>query len=201
MRIQGSNFGNFSLMTVLRAERLLAISEEHEEDNDPLLGCSIVLLATALDQSLSTTLKKLCLEYDSDEQWALPNPADDLQDKSLWYRLKTTPEILHINPFKLNFRSEHVSYLRDVVTRRNSLLHIEEEPISFDFEFPDGDEIPSKIIVTLTREQQKELFKDTAWKQVTIAEVRRGIRAVTVYLHALAGDPDAEVKLLTCATV
>ena len=201
MRIQGINFDDFSLMTVLRAERLLAISKEHEEDSDPLLGCSIVLLATALDQSLSAKLKNLCIKYDSDEQWALPNPAADLQEKSLWYRLKTTPEILQINPFKLNFRSEHVSFLRDVVTRRNSLLHIEEEPISFDFEFPVGDEIPSKITFNLTQEEANEIFKDTAWKQVTIAEVRRGIRAVSVYLHALAGDPYAEVELLTCATV
>jgi hypothetical protein len=202
MHYQG--YGNFSLMTVLRAERLLAIAEEHEEDSDPLLGCSILLLAAALDQSLMTTFKSLILEYEANEQWDLSKQVAALQDtslSSLWYRLKKTPELLRVNPFKLNSRSETVCFLRDVVTRRNNLTHIEQDPISFEIDFPSIDEIPSKITYQLTKEEQNELFKGTAWKQVTIAEVRRGIKAVKVYLHALAGDPIGEVELLTCITV
>jgi hypothetical protein len=159
------------------------------------------LLATALDQSLTTILISLSLEYEADEQWALSNPEADLQDKSLWFRLKATPEILRVNPFKLNYKSVTVSYLRDVVTRRNYLVHIEEEPILFEHELPETNGNPVEISIQFTPEQMKEIYESNPWEQVTIAEVRRGIRAVTVYLHALAGEDDAEVELLTCATV
>jgi len=164
MRIHQTSSFSTSPQTIIHAERLLAIAEERMEDSIPLLGCSILLLATALEQSLTTTLKGLSLHYDAAELWDLSNQAADLQDKSLWFRLKATPEIL-VNPFTLNPRSETVCFLRDVVTRRNALVHIEEEPISFEIELPDNLEGPLNITHEITKEQFKETFESNPWNR------------------------------------
>jgi hypothetical protein len=190
--------------TIKRAERLLALSEEHEEDSDPLLGCSILLLTTALDQVLNTTLKRLRIEYDAEGNEALSDRATSLQDKGLWQRLRDTPEILHSIPFKLNPKSEYVGFLRDLVQRRNCLVHIEEEPISFEIDIPPADSFPTKTLnIQLPHEQSVEyrsVLEANTWKQVTSAEVRRGIRAVSIYVDALGEKDHAEVHLLENAT-
>jgi hypothetical protein len=178
--------------TLERAKRLLALAEERPQDSDPLLGAAMVLVAVTLDQAVSMCLKTAAFSLENEGKPHLAKRATELMGSSAWMRIKETPGLCSPHPFDLNVKNDYVRYLRDLVDRRNRLLHADEEAaeavvelnIPVDPESPDAfREAVNKAMVDSSFQAGVRVSEE--WAAVTQAEVRRSLSAVELYLDAV----------------
>lgn len=128
-----------------------------------------------------------------------------LLESTLWQRIKLAPEVNQPLPFRLSPQSDYVKYLRELVDRRNRLVHLDEEPVDLEWEGPvfplteDGRRETAKALRAYAHESQDTLPAirvNAEWEEVTPAEARRAMLAVRTYLQALfEGDEESEDKL------
>lgn len=187
--------------TLNRARRLVDLAEQHPDSRDPLLGAALILSAVALDQALLFFLKMAIPFYADQGEAPLAERAAELLRGSAWMRIKESPQLHHQRPFELNLKNDYVRYLRELVERRNRLLHLEEEPIQLDMTIPDASEPESPEAV---RAAMQEATADQSaiervrlrreWADVTPAEVRRALAAVHLYLDAVVDETESSKR-------
>jgi hypothetical protein len=167
----------------------------------------MMLLAVALDQVLMTHLRNLSNYYATVEERNMnDNPAEELIGESFWQRIQKTPEISNILPMRLDKESSCAEYLRDLVDRRNRLMHVEERPIEL---FIDLEEKPLPGNWDLRFDPERDtsavvspdgkiqinihpaVLESNLWDQVSPAEVRRTLEAVKMYNQNVIVEPKA----------
>jgi hypothetical protein len=203
--------------SITRAERLMELAEKQEEDSGLLLGCAILLLASALDQALMTHLRNLSNFYKTVEQIDdMDNPAEQLLRESFWNRILKTPEISNNVRYRLNHRSPYYGFLRDLINRRNQLMHIEEHPIELVLDLGENIDIEKINITGCTTVYDPNLptsawinpdgvihvnfntkeIIDNTWNKITPAEARRSLAAVNLYNdHVILGPTMCELLI------
>jgi hypothetical protein len=111
------------------ADALLALAASNPIRQQTIASCSTVLLAAALDQGTLTVLARLAV-IEAHQKRAGPGaaPCTVLYQESLRRRITRLPEVLTDSRLCLDARSVHVQKLHDMVSKRNELMHVIEEP-------------------------------------------------------------------------
>ena len=191
--------------TIGRAASLISMADGiTSKDQETLLGCAILLLAIALDQALITRLREFSEFYASIDNPPTPNPADILLYESFKKRILRTPEINPTYPARINTKLDYIKYLLELVEHRNELMHFAEEVACFDIDLETNSfeseltfSDQNRVTATKTDDTNETHFKfevtDPArgnpWKNITIAEARRDLAAVTMYTEKVLWDP------------
>lgn len=199
-----THFGLTSLFeTVKRAEKMIDLAEKSADLQDPLLGASIILLAIALDQIVSFSLYQIDHDADPFGEKSAPTRAKKLMGESLWSRIQNTPPLSTVRPFKFNPESDYVSYLQELIIRRNQLVHIREEGRRLEFEIPEGQKetaetVTAALLEVLSEDVDLDSMRiENPWIEVTIAEARRAFSATNIYIEALFAGDESAIELLT----
>jgi len=111
------------------ADALLSIAKRHPEKASLLLGCSVVVLATTLDQGIRTVLSSKVAEWAIEEGTDSNNPYTALLKQCFRLRMLQAAELLTENKFQLNPDCHHTKALHDLITLRNELAHVYDEPV------------------------------------------------------------------------
>ena len=184
-------------ITFERAEQLISMAEEREDDLDRklLLGCATILTAIALEQFVNSQLQLVALRYH--EQNATPsfNPAAELLNQSLWQRIRGAPEFSDVFPATLDTSIPESRTLRELIDLRNRLLHLTEKPFHIEIEV---DLSTAEVLSIAPSEDTPETVQDP-WPDVAPAQARRCLHAAKLYWEdvAMAGVPDHVFTLLT----
>jgi len=183
--------------TIKRARRLIALADARPEDRDPLLGCALILLASALDQAICVTLENLVRRYELEGQPDLGRRATELLGSSAWMRIKEAPQIVPARPFAITLKNDYVRYLRELVDRRNRLVHADEESTEFAVEVAES---ADSVARDAFRQAVSRAVNDGSvfagmrisqeWESVTPAEARRAISAIELYIDAVLTDSE-----------
>jgi hypothetical protein len=203
------------LITLKRAERLIELAHKEPDCQDALLGSAIVLIAVALEQALTSSLRMAVISPQLEGDTDLLTKGLDLLNDSAWQRVKGSPQVIaQPEPFELTSRSDYVQYLRDLIGRRNSLLHIEEGPVEVEVEIEGPDPVgDDQLRLAFRKATDKAMQPDgllasalrtaqvsDGWGTVTPAEARRSLAAVNLYLEAVLEGNERGVRLLTNPT-
>lgn len=113
-----------------KAEEVLSLANQHPDAAPALVASAIIILAAALEQAtrsvLSDEAKRIAMEEEINYSETLPGK---LYKKSLWLRIESIPLVLTHGQFRLISENPIAEQLRELVTLRNRLVHINEEAI------------------------------------------------------------------------
>ena len=202
MGLYRAQFGLTSAESTLqRADTLITLVEKDPGMADPLLGSAIVLIATAIDQLVNHWLKSAAHQLDPFHENESTNPALELLDKGLWTRIRRSPEVSTVAPFVLDARGDYGTYLRELVDRRNDLVHIDEDVVEFDVMVNDASEddvegARDALLKAIEDGALESIRLNQPWAEVTIAEARRSLAAARLYFKALIEEDNDAIRQL-----
>lgn len=175
--------------TITTAHATLAAGKEllelvQKKTNGALPACAVVMAASALKQGLRTSLHQLAV-FDAMENGGKAEDTDAgrLLKSSCRDQMKQLPCVLSAGNYELDSKNAAVRMLHDLIGHRNSLMHIEEESITF--EYPDVEIEDGKIKIVFP-------MPENPWFSFTPEQAYDYLEAVEEYLTkiALASDDD-----------
>ncbi|MDW7730068.1 MAG: hypothetical protein SCJ94_08705 [Bacillota bacterium] len=110
------------------AKRLIDLASRNKETEKLLSACSIVLMATVLEQVTKTIISKEAKSYA--EKYELPiahTPQMVYLNKSLRSRMFAIPELMSSGKYTLSNSNRHIKMLHEIISLRNSLVHMEDD--------------------------------------------------------------------------
>lgn len=112
-----------------KAKSLLSLCAGHSETADILSACAAIILAAALDQGTRDVLSLAALNYamEHDIQVSDTPHAMTLRE-TLRKRMLHTPEVLTDGEFQLQSSSSFTEALHALISLRNELMHVADEP-------------------------------------------------------------------------
>ncbi|MDX1600274.1 MAG: hypothetical protein R3191_02030 [Anaerolineales bacterium] len=179
------------------AQALIEMAENNQTHESLLCACSVIVSAESLEQGIFSSLKLFGEYYSS--QHGVPfedTPVSDIMAGSLRYRMLKTPETISEQQYSLNRESPYLEYLHDLISKRNLLLHIEEDATTL-VEGVDDEviELIDGLFVIPVMEDEP-----VPWNQVTLAEARRSLAAVSLYEQEVNSLPMEPGELLAEAS-
>ena len=156
----------------------------HQKPNGVLPACAVVMAASALEQGLKTSLHQLAvLDAKENGHTAEDTDAGRLIKSSFRNRMKQLPYILSAGCYELDGKNTTVRILHDLISQRNSFMHIDEE--SKIFEYPDVKIENGKIKIVCP-------MPENPWFSFTSKQANDYLNAVEEYHTkiALASDED-----------
>ncbi len=174
--------------TLEAATRLAELSEAPDDTDNPIPACVAVLLASALAQGIHTRLRteahqqafQTSTAIEDTDPWRL-----SLQNVAFRKKLLELPRVCSLGRFALRPDSLHVQALENLVTLRNRLVHIEEEPSELA-----GVEVQVDASGARSLEIQVPVPKNP-WLAVRLPEAHKFRTAVTTYFDQVL-DVSAE---------
>jgi hypothetical protein len=121
------------------AGTLLLLAKHHAEASPLLAACAVLSLGATLDQAIRWILAYREMQWDDDPklattsaelQTAAANPYKEVLGLCFRLRMSRAVEVLTDNVFRLDRNSSYTIALHDLVTLRNDLAHVYDEPIS-----------------------------------------------------------------------
>ena len=163
--------------TIERVGQLRSLAAEHHDLCNVLAACSAFLLAVGLDQGVTASL------VGAGNSWSIgrnpgndPNPFDQLLCQSLRTRVMQAPELLSQGRYSLKRPSREVAALHELITLRNNLAHIPEEPLVAQTPHPQVEYDGEGVRVRFAPPPDH-------WGTVTLDSLDRFERAVRLYVE------------------
>jgi len=162
------------------AEKLLALAGRSPEEASTLYMCTTVLAATALHQAIDCSLSQegQLLATSSGVAYG-DTPHAKMMGASFRTKMIRLPELLSGGEFKLNVQSTLVEDLHRLIDRRNKLLHIVEETLTFTEGSPEMEVVDGKAVIRVS-------FRHIPEREVSEEEARRYTTAIDLYLRKVA---------------
>lgn len=168
-------------------DALFAVAEKNDSSAKSIAACVTVMLAAALDQGTLTVLGSASAQEmrRAGREVPGPGPCTLLYQESLRKRIVRLPEVMSRNRFRLKTESVHVTRLHDLVSARNELMHVLEDPfveqIQLDLDSPQNINVEMPPIVN-------------RWLMVRIEEARAYRTAVGYYVDEVLFPPKGQIK-------
>jgi hypothetical protein len=159
--------------TWTKAQEVMDLADKHTQQSATLCGCTLLLVAAALDQGL-TWLLKMLVNTEAAASAVLPQqvPSYEAIDASLRTRFVKAPEIASRGKYRLRPDNRHVSNVHQLVTIRNDLIHVKDSILLLAGDDPritfeaDGRlgmsvKLPRNYWKDLSLDQTREMFNST----------------------------------------
>jgi hypothetical protein len=115
------------------ARSLMSLAGERREHASALAASAALAIASALEQDVHSCYRGVVESRGFDNRDDLPQALpDDFEHMSLRHKMRTLPAWLTNGRMELNRRSPYVDALHDLITLRNALLHVVDEPLLLD---------------------------------------------------------------------
>lgn len=112
------------------ARSLISLAEEKPEHASVLAASAALAIASAFEQDVRSCYLGVVRSRGFNDRDDLPEALpDDFEHMSLRQKMWTLPTWLTTGRMELNGRSPHVHALHDLITLRNALLHVVDEPL------------------------------------------------------------------------
>lgn len=122
-----------------KVDELQKLAEERPSNERTLAACMVVMLAEVLEQGTSSILDHMAFLQATDFGISQKEtPSALLRKESVRQRMLHLPSALSLGEFELDTQNQNVKSLHDLITLRNSLMHVQEgahvgeQPIEFD---------------------------------------------------------------------
>jgi hypothetical protein len=174
--------------TMKEAEGLLSLAQTNPKQLRSLAACATILLAVALEQSMKTIIsfQAECVAIEEDvpiEETAYYQ----LLKEPLREKLQTLPDLLTAGEFRLNYGSGIITQLERLITKRNKLVHIDEQPTHL--VTPD-----SALTVHEERIEARYSIPFNAWLRVSQLEAETYHHAVRCFLNEVLFPKDGKYQ-------
>jgi hypothetical protein len=171
------------------AAALLALArgtDPAKRQRGTLAASAAVVLAVSLDQGTLAVLDTAARTAQAGGDRPLARSIKEKLSESLRRRVVQLPEIVTGGKFRLNGENGHVRALHDLITLRNALLHVFEEPddtlLSLDLKTP----TPAAV------QRPSQVYN--AWLTVRLDDVERYRTAVHVYVDEVLFPPSNQIR-------
>ena len=176
-----------TVSTAMKAvESLVVLAQNPGEHTAALCASAAVAAASALDQCTIDVLAYYALLISSDCDVpieALPHTA--LKSKTLRVRMRDTPSVLTDGRLVINRSSHLFGALNDLVTHRNTIMHISDEPQHLTEQDENVELADGKLVIKIP-------VPKSPWDSVSLAQARVYHEAVKCYVgEVMQNEPDA----------
>jgi hypothetical protein len=157
---------------------------------ESLCGCAAVLLAVALEQATTG-----CLAGGAANSVAADGAKFDETTEyellKLCFRLRVLrlPELISSDRLALNPRNDHTVAIHELITVRNELLHLRDEPLTLKV----SDDAVSEVDGLLKVDASIPIPKDP-WDSITLRRVRRFEAAVAAYFREVIDSENGQLQ-------
>lgn len=173
------------------ADELLSLAAERTNHEKALAACATMILAVALEQGVMNTLQfkaKTYAYHNNVDITETPYEALLKEDTSLRKRMVELPKVLSDGNYQLDPASPYFQRLHDLISRRNELLHIQDEVHVIK---------PSPADVIIEEDGSTRVsfpppkLPEFAWDKITVEQARGFQEAVGAYFEeVLDTNPD-----------
>jgi hypothetical protein len=181
-----------------KAQSLIALTELHPDSKATLAACATLVLAAALDQGTLTFLDHAAAFHGYlDGKAATTTKFAELANDSLRNRFSRLPELMTKGKLALDRRNPQVRLLHELITARNDLMHIYEEPREAEVTLDDATPIsrddfmasgPREITITLPRPVLSR------WFSTTVEQARAYSAALEAYTQEVLFPASGDIR-------
>ncbi|NLG96423.1 MAG: RMD1 family protein [Chloroflexi bacterium] len=171
-----------------KASKLLLLARKHPKEADILSSCASVVLATALDQGINDVLYSIAAQYANENETLIDEtPYEKNINDTFRNRMLDLPEVLSGGKFTLNKQSQYIKQINTLISLRNRLMHIIDDP-EFFTESSEGVEIiGTKLFIKM------EMPK-SPWLTISSEEAYKYFEAVDIYFQEIIFPETGEIQ-------